>query len=246
MRKNKKGYILITQLKDIPPKKELEAKNFNDAQIEALEFLKQQKTLNGKFNKEMNIKLMDKATETKYKLKWNKHFPLAGFGGYFSTFEYEGKKSSEPNFLETWCAPLLLTMLGLIVLCVHDYKKADALIKFAWFIIMLVYSALIPFVRANFNKKAKSIRAVRFYNISIEAPVWIAAGISLVGLFNVELSNYTIRVIEEGATLMGYSKIEVPECIPWIILGGIVLVLFFVKFIISNKNEEEKFYYRTL
>ncbi|PDZ12697.1 amino acid transporter [Bacillus pseudomycoides] len=215
------GYTLTYLVNGKPRCIDIKEKNFYDANEKALNILKNEKALKGKFTKNMNIKLRSNNSKAIYNLEWKKHPPLSGQGGYFTTFKYNSnennkKVKSNTSFSNTYAIPLFVLVIGVLVFLI-EYKNGDA--KFAWLLATLVYSAVIPWVRSNLFEKAKIKKNIMLNNILLDSPIWLGTYFTMYAF------------IKEGI---------ITDTVQYIFL---VVSLLFVKLAINYGNERDKSYY---
>ncbi|PET30563.1 amino acid transporter [Bacillus anthracis] len=215
------GYTLTYLLNGKPRYIDIKEKSFYDANEKALNILKNEKALKGKFTKNMNIKLRSNNSKAVYKLEWKKYPPLSGQGGYFTTFKYYSnennkKVKSNTSFSNTYAIPLFILVIGVLAF-LTEYKNGDT--KFAWLLATLAYSAVIPLVRSNLFEKAKTKKNIILNNILLDSPIWLG-------------TYFTMHAfIKEGI---------ITDTVQYIFL---VVSLLSVKLAINYGNERDKSYY---
>ncbi|PFY09791.1 amino acid transporter [Bacillus toyonensis] len=215
------GYTLTYLVNGKPRYIDIKEKSFYDANEKALNILKNEKALKGKFTKNMNIKLRSNNSKAIYKLEWKKHPPLSGKGGYFTTFKYNSnennkKVKSNTSFSNTYAIPLFILVIGVLVF-LSEYKNGDA--KFAWLLATLAYSAVIPLVRSNLFEKAKTKKNIMLNNILLDSPIWLGTYFTMHAFIKE-------GIITDTAQYMFF-----------------VVSLLFVKLAINYGNERDKSYY---
>lgn len=209
---------------------EIYEKDFLKANEKALGILKKEKRLLGKFTKEMNIKLVNNKTNDVYCLKWEKNPPLSGVGGYFTTFETkltndEKNKMDKPRtrFWNKYGVSLGMIVVAIIILIGSFALKIDSKEnKYIWFLLTLMYGALVPIAKAECMKDVKREWDIIWYNAILDSPLWLGAFITYNGF-------YKDKVFQESVCLN--------------ILAALMVVCFFVlRFGLNFRFEKEKYY----
>lgn len=222
-------YTLMYPLNDKTEYKGINEKGFYAANERALEILKNEKGLQGKFKRGMTIILIDNKTEDKYPLKWEKHPPLSGAGGYFTTFEMELNKSekekvkSNSKFAMKYGLTLSVFGLGIIMFIgLWFFKNESPQNKFIWLLGSLLYGALISIPKNECMKDVKSRWDIVWYNSVLDSPLWLGAII----------------------TMMGFYKVNAfGTCIFINITAGFGVLFFFVaRFVLNFRMEEDKYF----
>ncbi|AKR13187.1 hypothetical protein ACW0JX_29245 (plasmid) [Bacillus sp. C-3-6] len=166
--------------------------NYYDACERAFEILKNEKDL--KLKKDASIKLVDNRKTLEYSLKWKKHPPLSGDGGYFTNFELgsqEDKKETEvkpeTHFIRKYGIPLTVFAFGMLMILIpwflnviglseEEFFKEEMLKnKYYWFVVALFYGIVSSFAKAEGMKSAKSRGSILYYNFILDSPIWLGA-----------------------------------------------------------------------
>ncbi|MGH0612017.1 amino acid transporter [Bacillus cereus] len=182
-KKIKSGYTLSYTVNGKSKRINIKEKNFYTANEKALNVLKSEKTLQGKFNKDMNIKLYSNNNKDIYKLEWRKHPPLSGQGGYFTTFKHtlhKNKKLKDNiSFRNTYAIPFIILLLGAFTTFLTVIESNNLENRFIWLLGTLMYSAIIPLVRSNFFERAKSSMDILWNNIILDSPIWLGSFLTM-------------------------------------------------------------------
>ncbi|MFB2548701.1 amino acid transporter [Bacillus cereus group sp. MYBK163-2] len=210
--------------------KGINEKGFYKANEKALEILRHEKGLQGKFKKDMNITLINNRVENEeYSLKWEKHSPLSGVGGYFKTFEMKLNKSekekikSDSKFAVKYGLTLSVFVLGIIMFIgLLFFKNESPQNKFIWLLGSLMYGALISIPKNECMNDVKSRWDIIWYNSVLDSPLWLGAIITMFGFY------------KEGAF---------GPCIFINILAGFGVFIFFaMRFALNFIMEEKKYF----
>ncbi|PEL85526.1 hypothetical protein [Bacillus wiedmannii] len=167
--------------------------NYYDACERAFDILKTEKDL--KLKRDESIKLVDNRRKLDYRLKWKKHPPLSGDGGYFTNFELEesqeDKKETEvkpvTHFKVKYGLPLTVFAFGMLMILIpwflnviglsqeEFFKKEMLKNKYLWFVVVLIYGIVSTFAKAEGMKSAKSRGSILCYNFILDSPIWLGA-----------------------------------------------------------------------
>ncbi|MGR9632779.1 amino acid transporter [Bacillus cereus] len=178
---NKSPYTLSYPLNDKTEYKGIDETGFYKANEKALEILRNERGLQGKFKENMTITLIDnRVKDKKYSLKWEKHRPLSGAGGYFTTFELELNKSEkkkiklDSKFVLKYGLTLGVFALGIIIFIgLWLLKSESPQNKFIWLLVSLMYGALIFIPKNECMKDVKSRWDIVWYNSMLDSPLWL-------------------------------------------------------------------------
>ncbi|HDR7527185.1 hypothetical protein PDQ69_24310 [Bacillus cereus group sp. Bc062] len=174
-------YTLEYWLNGVRKPQPIDETDFYNANERALEILKNVKGL--KLKKDANIKLKDNKKDREYSLKWEKHPPLSGDGGYFTTFEMKPNKDDEETKVKPrtrirnkYGLSLAIFTLGLIIIVISLFTKEGELTnKYIWFVGALLYGALSPLAKGEGMKSVKSRWNIFCYNFILDSPLWLGA-----------------------------------------------------------------------
>ncbi|AJG56673.1 hypothetical protein [Bacillus cereus] len=166
--------------------------NYYDACVKAFEILKNEKDL--KLKRDATIKLVDNRRELEYSLKWKKHPPLSGDGGYFTNFEPESQEDErevdvkpKTHFKRKYGISLTVFLFGMLMILIpwflnviglseEEFFKEQMLInKYYWFVTALVYGSVSSYAKAEGMKSAKSRTSILCYNFILDSPIWLGA-----------------------------------------------------------------------
>lgn len=224
-KQNKTGHTLTYIVNGKPKRINIKENDFYAANEKALNILKNERELKGRFSKKMNIKLHSNKTNTNYELEWKKHPPLSGQGGYFTTFKsMQNKNEKDKNKKVNSDARIhILLLLTLIVGALTTYLtlkgNKNPEVKFEWFMVMLVYSVGILLLKSDYFKKGKSKWDILFKNVLLESPILL------------------------GAYFTMDSFIKEDAITDKVLYISVVVILLFVKLAINYGNERDKNYY---
>ncbi|WP_262739013.1 hypothetical protein [Bacillus pacificus] len=147
-----------------------------------------------KLKKEASIKLVDNRRTLEYSLKWKKHPPLSGDGGYFTNFELESQEDEKETevkprtrLIRKFGIPLTVFTFGMLIILIpwfldliglseEEFFKEQMLInKYYWFVAALVYGSISSLAKAEGMKSAKSRKSILCYNFILDSPIWLGA-----------------------------------------------------------------------
>ncbi|MHA4090141.1 hypothetical protein [Bacillus cereus] len=237
-------YTLTYLLNGKPERKAINEKDFYDANERALEILKSVKDLQGKFHKRMTISLHDNEKNKEYRLKWKKHSPLSGVGGYFTTFEINSKVvkeeevKSSTHIINKYGLTFAVFVLGFVIILIswflkeadflrEDFVKQEILSnKYIWLLLTLLYGAILPVAKGEGMKSVKGRGDIFCYTFILDSPIWLGA-IMTMGVF------YDDKAFGDNI---------------WINIGAglIVFILLVGRLWLNYKLEEEKYYKENL
>lgn len=166
--------------------------NYYDACEKAIEILKNENDL--KIKRDATIRLVDNRGELEYSLKWKKHPPLSGDGGYFTNFEPESQEDEKEievkprtHLIRKYGIPVIVFVFGMLMILIpwflnviglseEEFFKEQMLInKYYWFVAALVYGGISSFAKAEGMKSAKSRTSIFCYNFILDSPIWLGA-----------------------------------------------------------------------